>query len=294
MTVGQDPAAAWLAAMRRGDFPRAWTLSDRVLAERVSAGPDWTLPRHEQWIWDGRTFEGKRVLVRCYHGLGDTIQFARFLPLLGGIAASVVVLAQSSLLPLLGTLDGDFELLPLHDGTPDVEYEVDIESMELAHALRVTLATLPATVPYFRVRAAPRVSARFSVGLVAQAGDWDSERSVDPASLVEAVRGRASVFNLQLAPPIAGIADLSTPNVLSLARRMRAVDLVIAVDTMVAHLAGALGVPTWLLLKADADWRWMEDRSDSPWYPTMRLFRQPAPGDWSSVLAEVRTSLCAQ
>jgi hypothetical protein len=279
--------------MRRGDFAAAWRVSDRILAGRPPGERCWHLPRHEQWVWDGRPLADRTVLVRCYHGLGDTIQFARFLPLLASLGCQTLVWAQPPLLPLLATLPGVRRLLPLHDGDPGVDYDVDLEIMELAHALRVGAHSLPGCVPYFDVPRGPRVSDRLSVGVLAQAGGWDPRRSV-PADMLTRLSGAESValFNLQLEPPLPGMADLSTPDLLLLASRLRSLDLVITPDTMLAHLAGALGVATWTLLPADADWRWMgSERTDSPWYPTMRLFRQPRPGDWEAVIAEVRRQL---
>ena len=248
--------------MRRGDFPAAWRVSDATIAARAPDERCWHLPRHEQWVWDGRPPHGRRVLVRCYHGLGDTIQFARFLPWLDGIARETIVWAQPALLGLLALVSGRRRLLPLHDGDPGVEYEADVEIMELGHVLRVTLETLPTHVPYFDVPRGPRLaSSGLAVGVAAEAGDWDPRRSV-PADL------------------------------LLLARRLRSLDLVIAPDTMLAHLAGALAVPTWTLLHAEADWRWMQaDRRDSPWYPTMRLIRQPRAGDSQSVIDELQRLL---
>jgi hypothetical protein len=273
--------------MRRGDLLGAWAIGDRILANNTQNGPRWDVPRHVQWIWDGRPLTG-RVLVRCYHGLGDTIQFARFLPQLD----DAIVWAQPALLPLLGKLPKKFAMLALHDGTPEVDYDVDIEMMELAHALRVTPETLAANVPYFDVSPAPRMSDKFSVGIVAAAGDWDTTRSI-PVALLDSLReiNNVQLFNLQLESPVSGLIDVSTPDVLTLASRVRALDLVVSVDTMVAHLSGALGVPTWTLLSARADWRWMEQRDDSPWYPSMRLFRQRSPGAWGAVVDRVRAAL---
>jgi hypothetical protein len=184
-------------------------------------------------------------------------------------------------------------LLPLHDGVPDVDYDVDVEIMELAHALRVTLDTLPADVPYFHVPPAARPSPYFNVGVVAQAGDWDVRRSVPPDQLADALGGVPGVamFNLQLGGCIPGTRDLSTADVLLAAARVQALDLVVSVDTMMAHLAGALGVPTWTLLQAEADWRWMEQRTDCPWYPRMRLFRQQQQGDWAHLVHCVSEAL---
>ncbi|HYY87293.1 MAG TPA: hypothetical protein VFA49_00740 [Chloroflexota bacterium] len=282
----------WWAAMRAGDFARARQIADRLLAEQAALGPCWHLPRHEQWVWDGRPLDSRRVLVRCYHGLGDTIQFARFLPRLVDIARAVVVWAQPRLLPLLASMQLPIELLPLHDGTPETDYEVDIELMEVPHALRIDLASVPARVPYFCVPPGQRLASAFSLGGVAEAGDWDAKRSV-PAELLGSLADLPglALFSLQLGEPVPGATDISSADVLTVASRVRALDLVITPDTMMAHLAGALGVPTWTLLPAHADWRWMEDRTDSPWYPTMRLFRQPQPGDWAAVISDVRTRL---
>jgi hypothetical protein len=289
-----DLGAAWTDAMRGGNFANAWDISDRVLAQRVEAGPNWTVPRHVQRVWDGRDLADRRVLVRCYHGLGDTLQFARFLPQLESIARATLVWAQPSLIPLLQTMRFSGRLLALHDGIPEVDYDVDIELMELAHALRITLESVSAAVPYFDVPPAPRLSERFSIGVVAQPGSWDVSRAL-PVECLDALRiPNADLFSLQLDSALPGMTDASTSDVLGLASRVRALDLVITADTMLAHLAGALGVRTWILIPADADWRWMAGRTDSPWYPSARLFRQHRPGDWRAVLDDVRSALLCE
>jgi hypothetical protein len=291
VSASSDTAAAWISAARRGDFAAAWAISDAVLAEHVAAGPCWSLPRHEQWVWDGRDLTDRSVLVRCYHGLGDTIQFARFLPVLARRARQVTVWAQPMLLPLLRTMPG-LCFLPLHDGPPPTGHEVDIEIMELAHALRITLATLPPPAR-FAVAPAARLADEYSVGVVAASGDWDERRSVADQMLAAALVDvpRVRLFSLQLGRPLPGMPDASSPDILTLASRLLALDLVITPDTMMAHLAGALGRPTWTLLPREADWRWLEGRSDSPWYPSMRLFRQSLASDWRSVVQDVRGAL---
>ena len=298
--VGEDGAGAWMRHMRRGDLAAAWAVSDAVLRGRGGA-PRWHLPRHEQWVWDGRPLDGKRVLVRCYHGLGDTLQFIRYAPPLKEVAAEVTVWAQPALLPLLATVAGIDRLLPLHDGVPEVEYDVDVEVMELPHVFRSTLETLPAEVPYLHADPAPLPrDGRLAVGLVWRAGDWDDRRSVPPGELAPlAALPGVALHLLQRGPALAerraGLGVVSgSDDVAEAARVMRALDLVVTVDSMPAHLAGALGVPVWTLLHAESDWRWMEGRDDSPWYPTMRLFRQPRPGDWSSVIARVAEALGAR
>jgi Glycosyltransferase family 9 (heptosyltransferase) len=287
-----------MSHMRRGAFEAAWTISDAVLRARAGM-PCWHWPRHLQYVWDGTPLAGKRVLVRCYHGLGDTIQFIRYAPLIKAIAKEVIVWAQPALLPLLRTMRGIDQLLPLHQGTPEVEYDVDVEIMELPHIFRTTLATVPAEIPYLHVTPAslPR-HGRMAVGVVWAAGDWNHARRSMPFPLcapLARVPG-VTLYILQRGPALNhyqhGVGILSgSKDAVEDARLIRALDLVISVDTMPAHLAGALGVPVWTLLDATADWRWMDRREDSPWYPTMRLFRQECPGAWEPVMARVVAEL---
>lgn len=283
--------------MRDGDWERAWRISDAMLEHGRFRDP--SLPRHLQALWNGDSLSGRRVLVHCYHGLGDTIQFIRFAAAARALAESVVIWAQPKLIPLVRTVRGVDFVLPLHDGTPDLERDVDIEVMELPHALRATLDTLPRRVPYLHVpaRQRPADDPRPRVGLVFESGSWDSRRSV-PSQLMQELTRRHDIAWVALqrgpalarwrcdhaqVPPMADIVDE--------AAELRSLDLLITVDTLSAHLAGALGVRTWTLLPAEADWRWMQHRSDSPWYPTMRLFRQPHPGNWRAVLERVQAEL---
>jgi hypothetical protein len=284
--------------MRCGAFEEAWKCSDAVLKSRAGK-PCCHLPRHFQYIWDGSSLEGKRVLVRCYHGLGDTIQFIRYAPLVKTVAAEVTVWAQPPLIPLLKTVEGVDQLLPLHDGTVEAAFDVDVEVMELPHIFRTTLATIPSDVPYMKVDPMPLPldKENLMVGLVWKAGDWDNRRSM-PFSLLAPlgdVKG-ISFYILQSAANSAGWqgefgiypGDCS---LFEYARFIRALDLLITVDSMPAHLAGALGVPVWNLLHTEADWRWMANRDDSPWYPTMRLLRQERPGEWKAVIERTTAEL---
>ena len=290
--------------MRHGDWEGAWRVSDQVQAARRGLLPrdthtgEW-LPRHMQWVWDGSPLDGKRVLVRCYHGLGDTVQFIRFVPILRRHAAHVTVWAQPQLLPLLRTVAGIDALLPLDGGVCTAAYDVDIEIMELPHALRATLETLPNDVPYIHVgmKAFEPAKPGPSVGLVWQSGSWDPHRSVKP-ELMRRLTDIPSIHwkILQRGPALAawpaGVGEVPViHDIVEEAAELQRLDLLICVDTLSAHLAGALGVRTWTLLPTRADWRWMEDRPDSPWYPTMRLFRQRSPGDWESLLARVAQEL---
>jgi hypothetical protein len=286
---------AWTQAMQRGDFAAAWKLCDDFLQSRLRSGvSQHSQPRHLQHVWNGMPVDGKRVLVRCYHGLGDTLMFARLLPMLRRRAREVIVWAQPSLLELLRTVEGIDRLLPLHSGAPDADYDIDVELMELPHLLR--LSAVPDRVPYLHVAPVATMSATSlrRVGIVWQSGAWDWTRSIAPRLLAPLAQASGvHWFSLQYGGGELPFAanDLACRDILEQARRLHALDLVISVDTMMAHLAGAFGLPVWLLLPTPCDWRWMLERDDSPWYPTMRIFRQPQPGDWKSVVDSVSRAL---
>lgn len=291
----------WLAAVSRADFEAAWAVCDRVLAERLAQGlPPQAGPRHLQYVWDGRPLDGRDVLVRCYHGLGDTLQFVRFLPRLRARARSVTLWAQPALLGLLASADGIDRLLPLHDGSVDADHDVDLELMEVPHALRITAADLPGPIPYLPLpgpRTAGRRRGPRRVGLAWRAGDWDASRSLPDGALAR-LAGVPDVewcsLQYRVAPPAFVARDLACRDLRRQAQRMLSLDLVLSVDTMTAHLAGALGIPAWVLLPADCDWRWREPGATSRWYPTLRLFRQSSPGDWEGVVTEIAEALAAR
>jgi hypothetical protein len=307
---------AWMSHMLRGDFESAWRCADHDREQRRRAGitgRGW--PRHLRPVWDGRPLSGMHVLVRCHHGLGDTIQFVRYLPRLAETTASLQVEAQPELLALLAPLPGIDRLHALSstDDRPAAALgcDAEIDVTELPHAFRTTLESVPAGVPYLRPDPARVVEARqrlgrlghgLAVGLVWAAGEWKPERSIVLARLapladIPGVR----LVNLQRGPEYArwrasregpAMAEVfATGAVADAAATIAALDLVITVDTMAAHLAGALAVPVWTLLNYAGVWRWLLDRRYSPWYPTMRLFRQPRPGDWAPVVAEIAAAL---
>lgn len=268
---------AWVAAMRRDDFAAAWSIADAVLATRDPATRDDPAhPYHERWVWDGRPLTGQDVLVRCYHGLGDTLQFVRFLPRLRAQARRVTLEVQPELAELLQDAPGADEVVPFATAAP-LKSSCDIEIMELPHALRAR----PDPAPYLRV---PAGGGEGLVGVCWQAGGWDALRSVPLDQLRGALPAR--VISLQrgalgLPDPLHGTMD-----VMATARLVASLDHVITVDTMIAHLAGALGRPVSLLLRHHADWRWGEGEA-TPWYGATRMFRQRTPGDWSVPLAQL-------
>ncbi|HYH39421.1 MAG TPA: hypothetical protein VD860_14455 [Azospirillum sp.] len=312
VALGLDPLAnggeRWMAAMLLGDFARAWAVGDLVL--RRSTPEDFDRrdrPFHRRHVWNGTPPEGRRVLVRCYHGLGDILHMMRYLPLLAERAGGVVVQAPEAVHALLEALPGVDAVLPLSDEL-DVPHDVAVELMELPHAFRTTLETIPAAVPYVTVEPA-RVAAqaarlrragRLAVGIAWAAGAWDGGKRSIPAAALERLAAVPGVdwVCLQRGPALAAGCGLPfcdagprSDDVLDTAAMIRALDLVVSVDTVVAHLAGALGAPVWTLLRFAADWRWMIGRDDSPWYPTMRLFRQERDGDWTAPLETVVEAL---
>lgn len=296
MNEGDYDQDAWTRHIRRGDFAAAWIVSDQVLRQRAGV-PCEHLPRHFQYFWNGESLDGKRVLVRCYHGLGDTIQFIRYAPLLKTVAREVIVWAQPKLIPLLRSVSGIDRLLPLHDDAPEVDFDTSVEIMELQHVFRTTIETIPNEVPYLHVTAAtlPR-RAKLAVGLRWAGGPWDHDRSIPFELLQPLIRVpniEWYVFQREeaLADWPRSLGVISNAELFEEARMISALDLTISVDTMTAHLAGALGVRVWTLLQKNADWRWLEGRDDSPWYPTMRLFRQEQQGEWSSVIDRVSSNL---
>jgi hypothetical protein len=187
----------------------------------------------------------------------------------------------------------------LHNGTPAADYDIDVEIMELPHIFRTTLETLPAIVPYLHVEPLHIIpkNERKTVGLVWQSGGWDKRRDV-PFELLQPLfqLPNIQIIILQAGAEAAGWQKgvgiyPGEFNLYDYAKVVKGLDLLITVDSMPAHLAGALGVPVWTLLHTEADWRWMLERDDSPWYPNMRLFRQKEQGEWESVIERMMNAL---
>jgi tetratricopeptide (TPR) repeat protein len=264
------------------------------------------------WLGNG-SVEGKTVLVHVDEGLGDTIQYVRYVPMLAARGARVVLVVPASLCGLLSGLPGVAQCLPVGSELPAFDMYCPIGSLPLAFGTR--LETIPADVPYLPLPDAARVQAwearlgshdRLRVGLVWSgnpAHKSDHNRSVPLGILSELFDLDATFISLQKDPSDDDRALLSRSEVIDLTEEltdftetsalMACLDLVISVDTSVAHLAGSLGRPVWTLLPHTPDYRWMLDRDDSPWYPTMRLFRQGASRSHAEMIARVRGELSA-
>lgn len=303
-----DVSGDWLAAMRRGDFEAAWQATDRLELPRRSRQHQPGFERRPEHLrWDGTPPAGRSVLVRCEHGLGDTLQFMRFLPHLR--AREVHFLVQPPLVELLRGAPGLGDVRNYWTDDPPPAHDVDMEVMELAYALRTTLPRLPPPYPHLQALLPSARGldipdeGRLRVGLLWASSHWEPARSITlpelaPLFALEEVQ----LYSLQQGEaandPLLPRLDVEplhvrTADIRMAAAAMSALDLVITIDGMPAHLAGTLGRPVWVLLKQDADWRWMDERGDSPWYPTMRLFRQQRAGDWRAVAQQLAVALRA-
>jgi protein O-GlcNAc transferase len=288
-----------MTRLLRGDFAgfRDYEWRKRSVLPPAAAVPQWR----------GAALGGASILLHAEQGFGDTLQFARYVPLVAARGGRVVLAVQGELKRLLAGLPGVASILSLDEGVPKVEWQCPLLSLPLAFG--TTLETIPASVPYLAdnpaLRAAwrRRIGARggLNVGLVwsgRPSHPRDRERSLAPDQLspLGTVPG-VNFFSLQkggdgarpafahddLAPELGDFADT--------AAAVAALDLVITVDTATAHLAGALGVPVWVLLPRVPDWRWLMEREDSPWYPSARLLRQERAGEWAPVIARAAVLL---
>jgi Tetratricopeptide repeat len=291
-----------LCRLLRGDYARGWMGWEKRLEVPSFGHGRYSIPR-----WTGGKPSGRRLLVVAEQGYGDTIQFSRFLPrLVAEHGMEVTYLCPNPLLAVYRPLSGD-RRLAVTDRVPRIEDHDSFVSVgSLAHLLGVHLSDLPGRLPPLVVdpekvarwrEARPRAQ---RVAGVCWAGrpthPQDRSRSLPADCLLplDSVQGLALV-GLQRppcdrpAPPALLDADWGAHihDFSDLAAMVLALDVVVTVDTAIAHLAGSLGRPTLVMLPYSPDWRWLLGRADSPWYPAARLFRQPRPGDWESVVKAV-------
>ena len=297
-----------------GNFEAGW--AGREARWRMQARPG-SYPQFQQPIWRGDVdIKGKTILVLEDEGLGDAIQFARYVPMLAERGARVILRVGDPLHPLLSALPGVAACIPKSVPTiPAFDLHCPICSLPMAFGTR--LETIPAAIPYLPApaeslvqawedrledRLGPRKDLR--VGLVWSGRPThlnDHNRSMPLDALSRMLDVGATFVSLQKDPRPAdravlehtGIVDLTShlADFAQTAALVSCLDLVISVDTSVVHLAGALGRPAWVLLPYAADWRWLLDRDDSPWYPTLRLFRQTTSGNYEGVVDSVRSEL---
>ena len=261
-------------------------------------------------LWDGRELKGKTVLVTHEQGFGDMIQFARYLPMVKARGGTVIVEVQPELARLMSTVAGVDRAI--NRGQPLPEFDFYLPMMSLAHVFETDAGSIPADVPYLAAPDPQAVQLPANLGSMKRIGiAWagrpthrnDRNRSTGFRHFIELLGlPGVSMFSLQKGPASSEIAELGCESLVTdLGGRLKdfadtaavvsQLDLIVTVDTALAHLAGALGKPVWIALPFAPDWRWMRGRSDSPWYPSARLFRQKRPGAWEGVFGDIRRAL---
>jgi tetratricopeptide (TPR) repeat protein len=279
--------------------------------------PAFTVPEYARGRgWDGSELHGRTIVLYAEQGLGDTVQFARYAALVRQRGGRVLLRCQDRLAPLLAGLRGLDGVVPRGQELPAVDCAAAL--LSLPGLFGTTPADVPAAVPYLDADPARRARWRAwldrhpgrKVGVCWQGNPEhpeDAKRSAPLAALAPlAGVGGVRLVSLQTTHGLEQLAeqgerlrvldaaltaDEQGEGFLELAALLRELHLVVSVDTVTAHLAGALGVATWLALPFLADWRWLRQREDTPWYPTMRLFRQPRPGEWDAVFSRMGESL---
>ncbi|NQW00791.1 MAG: glycosyltransferase family protein [Rhodospirillales bacterium] len=267
----------------------------------------------EKPLWDGSPLKGKTLLIQQEQGIGDMIQFARYIPLVKERVSTVVVETQPELARLMSTVKGADKVINRGSALP--RFDAYIPMMTLARLFETTQATIPADIPYMSpppgqsVQLLPSMENQRQIG-IAWAGrpthQNDKNRSCDFKQFIEllGIPG-VNIYSLQKGGRESDIKENGCEAlVIDMASRLNdfadtaalvsQLDLVITVDTSVAHLAGAMGKPVWVVVPFAADWRWGYNTSETPWYPSMRLFRQPQPGNWDQVFSDVRKALRAE
>jgi tetratricopeptide (TPR) repeat protein len=280
------------AALLAGDLPRGFEEYEWRKRHDLFRRDFINLPGP---VWDGGDPAGFTILVHAEQGFGDTIQFARYLPLIARNGGKPVLACDPTLVKLLGSIPGirvvsKFAGLPLYDAW--------IDQMSLPRVFGTTAATIPYAQGYLSAdafRGALPPARRIGVAWAGNPLHRNDRRRTPSEDVfrkladtpgcrfISLMPGRALSWT---APPPLPLSDHAETAAL-----IAALDLVITVDTSVAHVAGALGRPAWVLLPYAPDWRWLLNRNDTPWYNSVRLFRQPYPGDWASVIAEVAAAL---
>ena len=285
-----------------GDFARGWPLFEARWTI-PALGNQRRYPQLPQWLGQV-SITGKSLLLYAEQGLGDTLQFCRYVPMLQSLGAKVSLAVQAPLVPLLSAQWPDVSVA---ESFTDISgFNLATPMMSLPLALGTRLESIPAEVPYLRATIAEKMASdRPRVGLVWSGSTGhknDKNRSIPVATLAPLFDLpvdwvclqpdlRASDLRWLTEHPAVALERPMLTDFAETARIIAGLDWVVTVDTAVAHLAGALGKPVWILLPTGADYRWLLDRNDSPWYPSARLFRQQARGDWAGIVTELKQEI---
>ncbi len=260
--------------------------------------------------WNGSKFPGKTLLIHTEQGFGDTIWFVRYLPFVKSLGGNVIFEVRPELIDLLNTYKKWVRLIPMSfDHPPKVAYDYYVPLMSLAGVLKTNVKSIPDRVPYvcasetMKKKWAPRIQTNgLNVGLVWAAKTTNAHgRSCPLEEFLPLFHLQGvNIYGLQKGEDTFQLNKFSVKmtnlgscfkNFADTAGAIENLDLVVSVDTSVAHLAGAMGKPVWIVVPCAADWKWLLQRKDSPWYPTMRIFRQPRPGDWAAAIKRIKSGL---
>ncbi|MFA7243505.1 MAG: tetratricopeptide repeat protein [Sulfuricellaceae bacterium] len=308
--------AASLELLRQGQWEEGWEEYEwRFVRSEQHKKADLTAPSTTAQLWKGEDLTGKHILLRAEQGIGDTIQFCRFATELHALGARVSLSVPPTLIGLITSIVGIQQVCALGKEKSLEPYEFWCPLLSVPHWLNVTEQSIPCRIPYLQVedhivtawkKRLMRMGEGPKIGLVWFGNplfpkNW--ARSFTLADYAPLAETACNFISLQCGskageaahPPRGmklGQVSQWLTDFSQTAGAIANLDLVITVDTSVAHLAGALGCPVWTLLSSDADWRWLLNRSDTPWYPSMRLYRQATLGHWTPVIAEVVHDLC--
>ncbi len=297
-----------IALLLKGDYEEGWGHYEWRLKLPAYKAKE---SAFHQPLWAGDTdLKGKTILLYAEQGYGDTIQFCRYAPLVAALGARVVLQAPPALLPLLGELPN---VLTIGEGLPVPECDCRCPLMSLPHRFSARLENLSSQTSYLAANTAKRdywqrklgTKTLPRIGLVWSGNPNhrnDHNRSMPLQGLLDAIPDGFDLFSLQKQAREEDVVNIGQnapfrhfgddlQDFADTAALVSLMDLVITVDTSVAHLSGALGIPTWIMLPYVPDWRWMLNRDDSPWYPSVRLFRQAATGQWPTVLTSIALEL---
>ena len=294
--IRTDPAnvhAHWnlaTAALLAGDLPRGFAEYEWRKKHDLFRRDFIDLPGP---VWDGSDPTGRTILVHAEQGLGDTIQFARYLPLIAQRGGMPILACEPSLIPLLKTIAtagvvSKFDPLPPFDAW--------IDQMSLPRVFGTTLSSIPSPAGYLTAPVASPSATKIGLAWAGNPLHRNDRRRTPPPAAFEPLLAGREIVSLIPGKTLPGLRAPDTPltDYAETAALIAGLDLIVTVDTSVAHVAGALGRPAWVLLPYAPDWRWLLLRNDTPWYSSLRLFRQPEPGDWRSVIAEIVTALAAR
>jgi len=297
-----------LALLIRGQYAEGWREYEwRHRAQTFGAAATSSAPR-----WQGEALTGRTLILSAEQGLGDALQFVRFAAPLAARGARVIVRAPDALYEILASAGGVAQVLRGADALPAHDFQLPL--LSVAGVLGVDESNMPSAVPYLAAAEADIAALaadvatgpgtlRIGLSWAGNARHVNDRRRSCPLAMLAPLLELPGIawYSLQKGDGEDQIAQVPAAARIRLpdarndfakkAALIGSLDLVISVDTGNAHLAGALGKPVWILLPAAPDWRWGLHRADSPWYPTARLFRQPAAGDWASVVASVRAAL---